>query len=479
MCLSPVTIFPKSLYFRPAVSMSSIEVPCGSCAACRDARKVSWEDRLCLEVYEWYKNGGIGLMLTFSYNDLFLPRYTTKNEVVVPCFSSSDVKQFLNRLKVRCNREFGAGFYKYFICSEFGKNTQRPHLHSAFLIKDGTKYVQFCEICRECWSLTFETDRKGHKRLAHRLGYMFPKRKNGRYVDDKGRDRDPRFRSKLAGAKYVCKYVCKDLDYLGDSRVIEAMHEKYFRYFMPKSYKSNNLGFAPIKRIVESADSSQIERLLKDGIWSPLQQKYIPLWQSAVNRLMYNNVYNGRVNLVTDNKLYDRELSEFGKQYLWFAFKARYERTLQKMYERMLTYVGSKTLQDEFKFTFPKLFILSDLSKYALYHALLRTCSYYQLVNCSALFHNSGVSFFDVDSWREFYMLRHDSKRLKHFHMLMKDVPFPYDSELKDFETFDFFYSRLCRYLECENLRKYQAFGETLEKAKRATGVYGYDEKLC
>lgn len=479
MCLSPITIFPKSLYFRPAVSSSSIEVPCGSCAACRDSRKVAWEDRLCLEVFDWYKNGGIGLMLTFTYNDLFLPRYTTKDEVVVPCFSSSDVKQFLNRLKVRCNREFCQGFYKYFLCSEYGKTTQRPHLHGTFLIKDESKYVQFVEICRECWSLTFETDCKGHKRLVHRLGYMFPKRVNGRYVDDKGRDRDPRFRSQLAGAKYVCKYVCKDLDYLGDSRVIEAMRENSFRYYLPKSFKSNNLGFAPIKRIVESADSLKIQNMLKYGIWSPLQNKYIPLWQSAVNRLMYDNVFSGRINKVTDTKLYDRVLSKFGREYLWFAFKARYERTLQKMYERMLIYVGSKTLQDEFKYNFPKLFIKSDLSKYALYHALLRTCSYYQLMNCSALFRNSGVSFFDVESWREFYMLRHDSQRLKHFHMLMKDVPFPYDSELKVFETFDFFYSRLCRYLEAQNLYEYARRGEAIVNAKRASGVYGFDETLC
>lgn len=479
MCLSPTHVYPKSVYFRSAISSSSIDVPCGECAACRDARKVAWEDRLCLEVSDWYKNGGIGVLLTFTYNDYFLPRFAVDDNNTIPCFSSFDVKQFLNRLKVRCNREFGKGFYKYFVCSEFGKTTQRPHLHSAFLIKDGTKYVQFCEICRECWSLTFKTDRNGHKKLVHRLGFMFPKLVRGRYVDDLGRDRDPRFRSQLAGAKYVCKYICKDLAYIEDPRISPYVKESYFKGFLPKSYKSNNLGFAPVKRIVESGDSSKIDRMLKDGIWSPLQQKYIPLWSSAVNRLMYDNVFRGRFNLLTGKKLYDRELSSFGKQYLWYAFKARYHRTIEKMYQRMLLYVNSHTLQDKFGFKFPKLFIQSDFKNYALFHCLLRTCTYPQHANAFGVFQRQGLDFFDVESWREFYLLRHDSLRLKSFHMDLVSSNFPYDSQIADLERFDSFYSELCRYLEKGNLLKYQKRGEEIERAKQAAGVYGFNQKLC
>lgn len=479
MCLFPNHIHPRSVYFRSAISSSSIDVPCGECSACRDARKVSWEDRLCLEVSDWYKNGGIGVLLTFTYDDKFLPRFAVDENTTIPCFSSFDVKQFLNRVKVRCNREFGKGFYKYFVCSEFGKTTQRPHLHTAFLIKDGTKYVQFCELCRECWSLTFKTDRNGHKKLVHRLGFMFPKRVHGRYVDDFGRDRDPRFRSQLAGAKYVCKYICKDLAYIEDPRISPYVKESYFKDFLPKSYKSNNLGFEPVKRIVESGDSAKIELMLKDGIWSPLQQKYIPLWSSAVNRLMYNNVYRGRINYATGKKLYDRELSSFGKQYLWFAFKARYHRTIEKMYQRMLLYVNSQTLQDYFCFKFPKLFIQSDFKNYALFHCLIRTCSHPQQDNVFGVFKRQGLDFFDVESWREFYLLRHDSLRLKSFHMNLVPSNFPYDSQIADLERFDSFYCELCRYLEKGNLLKYKKRGEEIERAKQAAGVYGYNQKLC
>ena len=71
MCINPISVFNKAIYSHPLVTSSFVEVPCNNCAACRDARKTSWEDRLCLEVYDWYKDGGIGLMLTFTYNDFF------------------------------------------------------------------------------------------------------------------------------------------------------------------------------------------------------------------------------------------------------------------------------------------------------------------------------------------------------------------------------------------------------------------------
>lgn len=479
MCQYPVHITPKPLHYRSAVSSCGIDVPCGNCECCRDARKVSWEDRLCLEVSDWYKNGGIGLMLTFTYSDTFIPRYSNGVDTV-ECFSPSDIMQFKNRLKTRCNRAFGKGFYKYFICSEFGKTTQRPHYHAIFLIKDPSVYIQFVEMCRECWSLTFKTDKNGHKKLVHRLGYMFPKRKHGMYVDDKGRNRDPRFRSQLAGAKYVCKYICKDLAYMDNDSVKPLLSDPLFIEFLPKSYKSNNLGFGPIERIIARANKDDIEHMLRDGIWSPLQQKYIPLWQSAISRLMYDNVDNGRINAITGKTKYDRVLSDFGREYLWFAFKARNERTMQKMYERMLTYVGSKTLQDQFKFPFKKLFVRSDFANYAFYHSFLRTFSRAQLASEYEKIKFHGLDFFAVETWRDMYIVRHDNNALAHLdYPLLQNSVFPYDSLFDDFKTFDNFYRELCRYLENENLRKYKVMGEAIEKAKRATGVFGFDEKLC
>lgn len=89
MCLSPITIKSNARYYSPFLTSAQLEVPCGRCDACRDARKSTWEDRLCLEVSEWYKNGGIGLMLTFTYNNDCLPHFE-RDGVSVECLNRTE-----------------------------------------------------------------------------------------------------------------------------------------------------------------------------------------------------------------------------------------------------------------------------------------------------------------------------------------------------------------------------------------------------
>ena len=104
---------------------------------------------------------------------------------------------------------------------------------------------------------------------------------------------------------------------------------------------------------------------------------------------------------------------------------------------------------------------------------------YFTVLSAFGVFKRQGLDFFDVDSWREFYLLRHDSQRLKSFHMHLVPSNFPYDAQIACLEKFDKFYGDLCRYLEQENLLKYQKRGEDIEKAKQASGVYGYPQNLC
>lgn len=484
MCLSPITIKSNARYYSPFLTSALLEVPCGRCDACRDARKSTWEDRLCLEVSEWYKNGGIGLMLTFTYNNDCLPHFE-RDGVSVECFSPSDVSAFLNRVKVRSSREFGSDFYRYFICSEYGKNTKRPHYHAIFLIRDESKYVQFVEMCRSCWCWLYERDKKGHYKPACSLGFMFPKRKNGKYIDDLGRNKDPRFKSQKAGAKYVCKYVCKDLAYF-NLPIVKDFYENYpeFRNYCPRSYKSNNLGFPAVKRALSSADAHAIENLLKRGVWSPLQQKYVKLWDTAVNRLMYDNVHVDLFSIKTHKKVYERFLSDFGIEWLWFNFKSRVERTLQKMYERVLFVRKNKSLSAMFQFDLNTLFVRSDLKKFALWHCLLKQFSFTQLSAFAASLDNDMSAFFDIDSWKDIYILKHDNANLSAF---VADTPLFPDipsgsldlSVFQPFVRFEKTYKALSIYLERCNLAKYLEHGEQIQRVKRKNGVFGFDETLC
>ena len=480
MCLSPLHIANRALFSHYAVTSPMIDVPCGRCDACRDERKTSWEDRLCLEVSEWYRLGGVGLMLTFTYNNDCLPHFC-RDGYSVACFSSTDITTFLSRLKTRCSRVFGKGFYRYFICSEYGSDTNRPHYHVIFLIRDIKFYVQFVEICRDLWCWIYKRDRKGHFRPSCRLGYMFPKRKNGLYVDDLGRDKSPLFRSQLAGAKYVCKYVCKDLSFY-DLPSVKYFQKKYFTDFascLPKSWKSKNLGFAAVDRIVSTGDDVAIRKLLKDGVWSPLQKKYVPLWPSAVARLMYNNVFKGRVNKITGNKLYDRELSSFGRSWLWFTFKNRVERTCPKIYERMCLLQNDSSLSSRFPLKVPKLFVSSDFKNYALWHCLFKSLSVPQLNSLYGVLGSNLHAFFDIDNWQDFYILRHDSVGLRHCSFPVCDTSL-FPADVYDlYSRFESVYSDLCIYLQKGQLLKYQIRGESIHKAKVIQGAFGFPRNLC
>lgn len=491
MCLSPITIQSNARYYLPHLSSAQNVVPCGRCASCRDARKSTWEDRLCLEVAEWYKNGGIGLMLTFTYNNACLPHFEREG-ISVPCFSSSDILAFLDRVKTRSRRMFGNDFYRHFVCSEYGKNTQRPHYHSIFLIRDGKRYNEFVEMCRECWCWLYERDKNGHYKPSCSLGFMFPKLgKFGVYVDDKGRNKDPRFRSQKAGAKYVCKYICKDLAYMKNDDVT-YFYEKYpeFRNCCPKSYKSNNIGFAPVSRIVANGTQKDIEDLITKGVWSPLQQKYVKLWDSAISRLMYDNIHFDLYSIKTRKKVYERVLSNFGAKWLWFNFKQRVERVTQKMYERMLL-VSRSGLKFKSDFTpsqfgLSPLFLRSSFKKHALWHCLLKQFSPIQLKMFYYKFGDNEANFWNVDFWENVYYLRHDNISLSDMLLtssMFPDIPIISDKltfeELDKYRNFEDNYCRLSRALEEYNLYHYSKRGEAIEKAKHIQGAYGYDEKLC
>ncbi len=68
-------------------------------------------------------------------------------------------------------------------------------------------------------------------------------------------------------------------------------------------------------------------------------------------------------NKDTIKRYYERFLSDFGIEWLWFNFKSRVERTLQKMYERVLFVRKNKSLSAMFQFDLNTLFVRSDFKK--------------------------------------------------------------------------------------------------------------------
>lgn len=158
-----------------------IYVGCGRCAVCRKRRSNDWFVRLKYEL----QNSSSAFFVTLTYDDDHLPwseveyfvdgdnhyvspdyyaylrslhrdlSYYTHISDFFPCLSKVDVQLFVKRLRKR----LGYSGIKYFLCSEYGPNTLRPHYHAVFfnLPCDGTArgLYDLQKLISDCWTNGF------------------------------------------------------------------------------------------------------------------------------------------------------------------------------------------------------------------------------------------------------------------------------------------------------------------------------------
>lgn len=341
MCENPISISNKSVYKHPSLSAYSYSVPCGNCATCRSSQSFEWYSRIVLELSDLQARGGNAVFLTFTYNPASLPTWHIPySDDVVPCFSRSGVSSFLKSLKTTIWRLYGKSSYKYFFVSEYGDTTRRPHYHGLFFLEKKVDPICFAETCRRLWS------------KAAGNGFMFPKAvhdKNGiRYVDNNGKPSRILVENSASTCSYVSKYVCKDLDFYNIPAITRYLDVHYFndcyyylngvkkcRYdvkrsiddHLPKHWQSSGLG-----RFLLDDDIKTLLYYCENGItnpFNPFEKLHLP--QYVVNKLMYNNVKSSRVSPVTGRNLYDRYLSDLGREYLSKMYVARRKRFTNKI----------------------------------------------------------------------------------------------------------------------------------------------------
>ena len=106
-----------------------INVPCGKCIECSDAKRNDLFVRASFEYQSLLKAGGIAYFVTLTYANNCLPTFSHR-----PCFNREDVTNFLRRLRARhfkfC-KKFKHDYHgiRYFVTSEYGHETHRPHYH--------------------------------------------------------------------------------------------------------------------------------------------------------------------------------------------------------------------------------------------------------------------------------------------------------------------------------------------------------------
>jgi len=111
-CFSPITIKDPRVPHMDRY----IRVPCGKCLACRVKLTNHWFVR----IYDELKTT-TGYFITLTYDDEHLP--FDKNGA--PMVSKDDIQKFMKRFR----KFLGVKGIRYFLCSEYGPNTFRPHYH--------------------------------------------------------------------------------------------------------------------------------------------------------------------------------------------------------------------------------------------------------------------------------------------------------------------------------------------------------------
>ncbi len=98
------------------VTVPDVMLPCGKCILCRDSVRKEWTKRLRLELF----TNPAATFITLTYND----------ECVSVGVSKPDIQRFIKRFR-HLKRDYGISIpkFKYFIASEYGSTTYRPHYH--------------------------------------------------------------------------------------------------------------------------------------------------------------------------------------------------------------------------------------------------------------------------------------------------------------------------------------------------------------
>lgn len=114
-------------------------VPCGKCPVCKANERQEWIFRLQQE----YFASIFSLFVTLTYDEENLPKDSSVNKV--------DVQLFHKRLR----KHFAAGELRYYVVSEYGDHTFRPHYHGLYFFKSSHDKKQIYDIFERSWNKGF------------------------------------------------------------------------------------------------------------------------------------------------------------------------------------------------------------------------------------------------------------------------------------------------------------------------------------
>lgn len=123
MCLQPIT---KRIDSNKFAAPFSTLIPCGKCLECLRDKQNEWVVRLFMES-KYHSNI---LFFTLTYAPESVPELVDQDGVVYRSVFKKHLQDWFKRFRQRYKNEYGENAQlKYFITSEYGPKTKRPHYH--------------------------------------------------------------------------------------------------------------------------------------------------------------------------------------------------------------------------------------------------------------------------------------------------------------------------------------------------------------
>lgn len=136
MCYNPITITIEEPNATGGVRR--VAVPCGKCMSCLRDYQNAWS----LRIQEEFIHYGYGYFFTLTYNNDSVPTVAdTDSGRLYQSVCKSHVQDWLKRFRTRLLRKNGRPKeIKYFITSEYGPRTLRPHYHGVLFGVDDIEF---------------------------------------------------------------------------------------------------------------------------------------------------------------------------------------------------------------------------------------------------------------------------------------------------------------------------------------------------
>lgn len=220
-------------------------VPCGKCVECRKAKSSEWQFRLNAEFLELKKRGWNMAFMTLTYDDKHLPKvpevlFKKKEEYKdISCFSRTDIRSWIDKIRQYCKYHFrfvDDNSIKYFVASEYGSTTHRPHYHAVLAWPQSVSYEFMHKLCTESWE----------------HGILFPRKPEGDYNSlTQKRIRSFKIEGDIVPAlRYVAKYVTKDIDFVNTLSALNLKRQmKLYKKIQPFHIQSRSFGFELLRNM--------------------------------------------------------------------------------------------------------------------------------------------------------------------------------------------------------------------------------------